>query len=164
MNRLKTLGCATSFAACSVAASMASAASISPEGPFTTDPGYIIVKSPSSFGAAVTCGFTFTGKVVGGVATIYYANATGSGLCSLQPIVIFPPWVLSATSGVTGLTMTNVTYKITSMIPTTSCGPTSILVNWDPATKALSSANQSLSGNCTVVSLRVGAPSLSVNP
>ncbi len=163
MKSLKVLGCVTAFALCSVVASMASAATISPEGPFTTNPGSIIVKSPSSFGAAVTCGITFTGKVIGGVAMIYTANTTGSGQCFSQPVVIFPPWVLSATRGNTGLTMTNVSYKIQS-IPATNCGPTSILVSWDPNTKTLSSANQSLSGNCTVVSLSVGAPSLTVNP
>jgi len=163
MKSLKPLVCASAFALCSVVSSMASAATISPEGPFTTNPGSIIVKSPSSFGAAVTCGITFTGKVIGGVATIYNAAITGGGLCILQPVVIFPPWVLSVTRGSTGLTMTNVSYKLQS-IPTTNCGPTSILVSWDPNTKTLSSTNQSLSGNCTVVSLSVGAPTLTVNP
>ncbi|NMY86926.1 protein activator of alkane oxidation PraB [Pseudomonas sp. WS 5411] len=162
MKSFKPLVCATSFALCSVVASMASAVTISPEGPFTTDPGSIVVKSPSSFGAAVTCGITFTGRVIGGVAMIYTVNTTGSGLCFMQPVVIVSPWVLTAESLTTG-TMTNVIYKI-PFVPTTNCGPTTIQLSWDPATKALSSANQSLSGNCTVVSLRVGAPTLTVNP
>ncbi|MGH8447857.1 alkane oxidation protein activator PraB [Pseudomonas sp.] len=163
MKILKNLVCATAFAVCSVASSMSSAASISPEGPFTTEPGYIIVKSPSSFGAAVTCGITLGGNIINGMARVERVVMTGGGLCIYVPMFIGSPWLLSVTRGSTGLTMTNVSYKIQS-IPTTNCGPTSILVSWDPNTKTLSSANQSLSGNCTVVSLSVGAPSLTVNP
>ncbi|TSD77346.1 protein activator of alkane oxidation PraB [Pseudomonas sp. KBS0710] len=161
MKSLKTLVCATSFALCFGAASMASAASITPDGPFSTNPGTIVVKSPSSFGAAVTCGITFTGNVSGGVASINGATLTGGGLCSL-PTLTNLPWVLTAATGTTG-TVTNVGYKITS-IPATNCGPTPIAVAWTPGTKTLSAANQSLSGNCTVVSLSVVAPTLSVNP
>lgn len=161
MKSLKTLVCATSFALCFGAASMASAASITPDGPFSTNPGTIVVKSPSSFGAAVTCGITFTGNVSGGVASINGATLTGGGLCSL-PTLTNLPWALTAATGTTG-TVTNVGYKITS-IPATNCGPTPIAVAWTPGTKTLSAANQSLSGNCTVVSLSVVAPTLSVNP
>jgi hypothetical protein len=161
MKSLKTLVCATSFAMCFGAASMASAASVSPDGPFSTNAGTIVVKSPSSFGAAVTCGITFTGNVSGGVASINGASLTGGGLCAL-PTLTNLPWVLTAASGTTG-TVTNVGYKITS-IPATNCGPTTIAVAWDPSSKTLSAANQSLSGNCTVVSLSVAAPSLTVNP
>ncbi|AZF37270.1 protein activator of alkane oxidation PraB [Pseudomonas sp. R4-39-08] len=161
MKSLKTLVCATSFAMCFGAASMASAASVSPDGPFSTNAGTIVVKSPSSFGAAVTCGITFTGNVSGGVASINGATLTGGGLCSL-PTLTNLPWVLTASTGTTG-TVTNVGYKITS-IPATNCGPTPIAVNWAAGTKTLSAANQSLSGNCTVVSLNVVAPTLTVNP
>ncbi|MGH8452205.1 alkane oxidation protein activator PraB [Pseudomonas sp.] len=161
MKSLKTLVCATSFAMCFGAASMASAASVSPDGPFSTNAGTIVVKSPSSFGAAVTCGITFTGNVSGGVASINGASLTGGGLCAL-PTLTNLPWVLTAASGTTG-TVTNVGYKISS-IPATNCGPTTIAVAWDPSSKTLSAANQSLSGNCTVVSLSVAAPSLTVNP
>ncbi|QLG93789.1 protein activator of alkane oxidation PraB [Pseudomonas yamanorum] len=160
MKSLKTLVCATSFAMCFGAASMATAASVSPEGPFSTNAGTIVVKSPSSFGAAVTCGITFTGNVSGGVASINGASLTGGGLCSL-PTLTNIPWVLTAASPTTG-TVTNVGYKITS-IPATNCGPTTIAVAWTAGTKTLSAANQSLSGNCTVVSLSVVAPTLSVN-
>ncbi|AZF15964.1 alkane oxidation protein activator PraB [Pseudomonas sp. R3-18-08] len=161
MKSLKTLVCATSFAMCFGAASMASAASVSPDGPFSTNAGTIVVKSPSSFGAAVTCGITFTGNVSGGVASINGATLTGGGLCSL-PTLTNLPWVLTASTGTTG-TVTNVGYKITS-IPATNCGPTPIAVTWAAGTKTLSAANQSLSGNCTVVSLNVVAPTLTVNP
>ncbi|MBT2372276.1 alkane oxidation protein activator PraB [Pseudomonas fluorescens] len=160
MKSLKTLVCATSFAMCFGAASMATAASVSPEGPFSTNAGTIVVKSPSSFGAAVTCGITFTGNVSGGVASINGASLTGGGLCSL-PTLTNIPWVLTAASATTG-TVTNVGYKIAS-VPATNCGPTTINVAWTPGTKTLSAANQSLSGNCTVVSLSVVAPTLSVN-
>ncbi|AZF10725.1 protein activator of alkane oxidation PraB [Pseudomonas sp. R2-37-08W] len=161
MKSLKTLVCATSFAMCFGAASMASAASVSPDGPFSTNAGTIVVKSPSSFGAAVTCGITFTGNVSGGVASINGATLTGGGLCAL-PTLTNLPWVLTAATGTTG-TVTNVGYKINS-IPATNCGPTPIAVTWAAGTKTLSAANQSLSGNCTVVSLNVVAPTLTVNP
>ncbi|MPQ87097.1 protein activator of alkane oxidation PraB [Pseudomonas sp. MAFF 730085] len=161
MKSLKTLVCATSFALCAGAASMASAASVAPEGPFSTSPGTLVVKSPSSFGAAVTCGITFTGTVSGGVASISGAALTGGGLCAL-PTLTNLPWVLTAATGTTG-TVTNVGYKITS-VPATNCGPTTIAVAWAPGTKTLSAANQSLSGNCSVVSLSVVAPTLTVNP
>ena len=161
MKSLKTLVCATSFALCFGAASMASAASITPDGPFTTNPGTIVVKSPSSFGAAVTCGITFTGNVSGGVASINGASLTGGGLCAL-PTLTNLPWVLTAATSTTG-TVTNVGYKITSL-PSTNCGPTPIAVAWTAASKTLSASNQSLSGNCTVVSLSVVAPTLTVNP
>ncbi|MCS3417580.1 protein activator of alkane oxidation PraB [Pseudomonas yamanorum] len=161
MKSLKTLVCATSFAVCFGAASMASAASISPDGPFSTSAGTIVVKSPSSFGAAVTCGITFTGNVSGGVASINGASLTGGGLCGL-PTLTNLPWVLTAATGTTG-SVTNVGYKITS-IPATNCGPTTIAVTWTPGSKTLSAANQALTGNCTVVSLSVVAPTLTVNP
>ncbi|KAB0570352.1 protein activator of alkane oxidation PraB [Pseudomonas palleroniana] len=161
MKSLKTLVCATSFAMCFGAASMASAASVSPDGPFSTSAGTIVVKSPSSFGAAVTCGITFTGNVSGGVASINGATLTGGGLCAL-PTLTNLPWVLTAATGTTG-TVTNVGYKISS-IPATNCGPTTIAVAWNPSSKTLSAANQALSGNCTVVSLSVAAPTLTVNP
>ncbi|MFC6300901.1 protein activator of alkane oxidation PraB [Pseudomonas sp. CCM 7893] len=160
MKSLKTLVCATSFAMCFGAASMATAASVSPEGPFSTNAGTIVVKSPSSFGAAVTCGITFTGNVSGGVASINGATLTGGGLCGLPKLTNIP-WVLTAASPTTG-TVTNVGYQITS-IPATNCGPTTIAVAWTAGTKTLSAASQALSGNCTVVSLSVVAPTLSVN-
>jgi hypothetical protein len=162
MKSLKPLFCAIPFALCSVAASTASAASISPEGPFSTNAGLISVKSPSSFGAAVTCGIAFSGNVSSGVARIYNVNTTGGGQCFMQPVVVFPPWVLTAGPATT-VTITNVSYKISS-IPATNCGPTTIQVSWDPVTKTLIGANQPLSGNCTVVSLKFVAPSLTVNP
>ncbi|KWU52661.1 alkane oxidation protein activator PraB [Pseudomonas palleroniana] len=161
MKSLKTLVCATSFAMCFGAASMASAASVAPDGPFSTNAGTIVVKSPSSFGAAVTCGITFTGNVSGGVASINGATLTGGGLCAL-PTLTNLPWVLTAATGTTG-TVTNVGYKINS-VPATNCGPTTIAVAWNPSSKTLSAANQALSGNCTVVSLSVVAPTLTVNP
>ncbi|WP_248750013.1 alkane oxidation protein activator PraB [Pseudomonas sp. MWU15-20650] len=159
MKSLKTLVCVASFALCFGAASMATAATITPDGPFSTSAGSIVVKSPSSFGAAVTCGITFTGNVSGGVASINGATLTGGGLCSL-PTLTNLPWVLTATAPTAG-NVTNVGYKIAS-IPATNCGPTPIVVAWDAASKKLTATNQSLSGNCTVVSLDVTAPTLSV--
>ena len=162
MKSLKTLVCATSFALCFGAASMANAAWIGPEGTFKTDQGTIVVKSPSSFQAPVTCQITFEGSVNGGIASITKATVGGGGLCNL-PTMTNLPWVLVASPGGTTGTVTNVGYTI-NFVPATNCGPTTINVAWNASTKTLSASGQSLTGNCTVSSLSVAAPSLTVNP
>lgn len=169
MKSLKTLVCASSFALCFGAASMANAASIIPNGAFTTDPGTIVVTSPSSFGAPVTCGITFGGTVTGGVATITSASLTGGGLCGLPKLknIPSPGWVLTATSfapstGIGAGNVTNVGWTVA--FPASNCGPGTITVAWNQATKMLTAANQALSGSCAVQSLSVKAPSLSLAP
>ena len=174
MKGIKTLVSATAMLACLSAASMAGAATIiikdpaNPtgpvDGPFTTSAGQIVVKSPSSFQAAVTCGITFTGNVSAGIATISGATLTGGGLCALPVLknIPSPGWVLTAGTTTTG-TVTNVGYTISSF-PSTNCGPNSIAVTWNESSKTLSASNQSLSGNCTIVSLSATAPKLSVTP
>lgn len=167
MKSLKTLVSLTALTVCMGAASMANAASISPEGPFTTTGGTIVVQSPSSFGGSVTCGITFSGNVSGGVATINNAALTGGGLCGLPTLknIPSPGWVLTASSGTTGK-VANVGYTIkkTIVIPATDCGPSSIDVTWDPAAHTLTAANQALSGGCNIVSLTTTAAGLTVNP
>ncbi|MGB3124779.1 MAG: alkane oxidation protein activator PraB [Pseudomonas sp.] len=167
MKSFKTLVCVTSFALCVGAASMASAASISPEGPFTTTAGSIVVQSPSSFGGSVTCGITFSGVVSGGVATINNAALTGGGLCGLPTLksIPSPGWKLTALSGTTGQ-VENVGYTIkkTIVIPATDCGPSTISVTWNAAAHTLTASNQALSGGCNIVSLTTTAAGLTVNP
>ncbi|EPL07146.1 protein activator of alkane oxidation PraB [Pseudomonas sp. TH05] len=175
MKGIKTLVSAAAIAVCLGAASMASAASIiikdpdAPtgpvDGPFSTSAGQIVVKSPSSLQAPVTCGITFTGNVSGGIATINGASLTGGGLCALPVLknIPSPGWVLTASSLTNG-TVTNVGYTIASF-PSTNCGPNTIAVTWNESTKTLSGSNIGLTGNCTIVSLSATAPKLSVtNP
>ncbi|MFL1417151.1 alkane oxidation protein activator PraB [Pseudomonas fildesensis] len=170
MKSLKTLFCVTSFALCFGTASMANAASITPNGSFTTNAGTIVVTSPSSFGQPVTCGITFGGTVTAGVATITSAKLTGGGLCGLPTLknIPSPGWVLTATSfnATTGLgagTVTNVGWTVA--FPASNCGAGSINVVWNQATHTLSTpSSQSLSGSCAVQSLSVVAPSLSLAP
>ena len=173
MKSLKTLVSLSALAVCMGAASMANAVSISPDGAFSTSSGTIVVKSPSSFGAAVTCDITFKGNVTSGVATINDAKLTGGGLCDLPVLknIPTPGWVLTATS-LSGGTVTNVGYTITKpLIPLTDCGPDTINVTWNNSTHALTANNQTLTGhtsgtspNCVVQSLTVTAPSLTIVP
>lgn len=167
MKSLKTLVSLTALAVCMGAASMATAASISPEGPFTTTAGSIVVQSPSSFGGSVTCGITFSGNVSGGVATINNAALTGGGLCALPALksIPSPGWKLTALSGAAGQ-VENVGYTIrkTIVLPGTDCGASTISVAWNPATHTLTAANQALSGGCNIVSLTTTAAGLTVNP
>ncbi|HCT07856.1 MULTISPECIES: alkane oxidation protein activator PraB [unclassified Pseudomonas] len=168
MKSLKTLVSLTALAVCMGAASMASAQSFSPANQsFTTNSGgTITVKSPSSFGAAVTCNISFTGKVRadGSAADITAATVSGSNqLCSL-PHLTNLPWVLSPAG-----TVTNVGYTIAAippLIPATNCGPSTIAVALSNVTggAALSATNQPLSGSCTVVTLSVTAPGVSIVP
>lgn len=164
MKSLKTLVCVTSFALCFGAASMASAASVSPNGPFTTSAGTIVVTSPSSSGLPITCGVTFGGTVAGGVATITSASLSGGGLCSLPTLknIPSPGWVLSATSLTTG-TVANVGWTV--VFPASNCGAGTINVVWNDSTQTLTTpSSQPLSGNCAVQSLSVKAPTLHVVP
>lgn len=169
MKSLKTLVCVSSFALCFGAASMASAASITPNGAFTTDPGTIVVTSPSSGGAPITCGITFGGTVVAGVATITAASLTGGGLCGLPTLknIPAPGWELTATSFTpTSGAGIGIVKRVgwTVVFPPSNCGDGTINVTWDQATHMLTAANQPLSGNCAVQSLKVKAPTLSLAP
>jgi hypothetical protein len=170
MKSLKTLVCVGSFALCFGAASMASAATITPNGSFTTSAGTITVTSPSSAGLPVTCGITFSGTVASGIATITSASLTGGGLCSLPTLKNLPSpgWVLGmstfdpVTNKGTGA-VANVGWTVA--FPASNCGAGSINVVWDEGTQTLSTpSSQSLSGNCAVQSLSVKAPTLHVTP
>lgn len=174
MKSFKTLVCVTSFALCFGAASMACAATISPAGAaFTTAAGgTITVKSPSSFGAAVTCNISFTGAVnaAGTGASINSAAVSGSNpLCNL-PTMTNLPWVLTPpATGISPGTATNVGYKIAGsppVIPATNCGPTTIAITLANTAGGLSvgASGQSLAGGCTVQTLGVVAPGITVNP
>ncbi|NWN49027.1 protein activator of alkane oxidation PraB [Pseudomonas sp. MAFF 301514] len=169
MKSLKTLVSLTALTVCMGAASMASAATITPAGPFTTSAGTIVVTSPSSAGAPITCGITFGGTVAGsGVVTITSAALTGGGLCGLPTLknIPSPGWVLTATSydPVTKkgtATVTNVGWTVA--FPPSNCGAGTLNLVWDETTQTLSTpSSQPLSGNCAVQSLTVKAPTLHV--
>lgn len=169
MKSLKALVCLSSFALLFGAASMASAVSITPEGPFTTEAGTIVVTSPSSAELPITCGITFGGNVSAGVATITSATLTGGGLCNLPKLknVPAPGWVLTANSfnastGIGNGTVSNVGWTVA--FPPSNCGAGTINGEWNQATRTLTGKNQPLSGNCAVQSLTVKVPSLSVTP
>jgi len=156
MKSLKTLVCATSFALCFGAASMASAATIGPVGAtFSTPGGTITVKSPSSAQFPVTCSINFTGVVnTNGTVTINGATVGGTNpLCGLPKMKGFPSpgWVLTANSTSTG-TVSGVGYTIDSAIDT-DCGPSTIQVGWNGTT--ITASNQALTPNCTVTNLSV---------
>lgn len=156
MKSLKTLVSLTALTVCMGAASIASAASLSPINSNFTAPGTIVVKSPSSLQIPVTCNVTFTGSINGsGVASITGAVVGGSNsLCSL-PQITGLPWILTANSLTTG-TVTNVGYKITAsgVIPS-NCGPSTINVGYTNSTQVLTATNQPLANSCTVQSLNV---------
>ncbi|NVZ12348.1 MULTISPECIES: alkane oxidation protein activator PraB [unclassified Pseudomonas] len=167
MKSLKTLVSLTALTVCMGAASMASAATITPNGAFTTNAGTIVVTSPSSLGLPVTCGITFSGTVTGGVATITGATLTGGGLCAVPVLknIPSPGWVLTATAfnagtGIGAGTVTGVGWTIT---PGSDCGPSPLTVAWNQSTHTLSASSQTVSGNCSVRSLSVVAPTLSLN-
>lgn len=178
MKSLKTLVSLSALAVCMGAASMAGAASFSPVGKtFQTDAtGTIVVKSPSSFGAAVTCKAVFSGTVRSdGKADItnVVVSPGSSTLCNL-PQITGLPWLLTPVTTTSG-TATNVGYTITSvppLIPGTSCGPSIINVALASTTGPLDSdktitltaANQALSGGCTVQSLNVKATGVTIVP
>ncbi|MFL1386272.1 alkane oxidation protein activator PraB [Pseudomonas tritici] len=174
MKSLKTLVSFTALTVCMGAASMANAASFSPIGAnFTTDgTGTIVVKSPSSFGAAVTCKAVFTGKVRSdGKADItnVVISPGSSTLCNL-PKITGLPWLLTPVTTTSG-TAANVGYTITAvppLIPGTACGPSTINVTLastaSPDTITLSATNQALSGGCTVQSLNVKATGVTIIP
>lgn len=171
MKGFKTLVTLSSFALCLGAASLASAATIGAPGQtFNTPGGSITVKSPSSYGAAVTCSIDFHGVVnANGTATIDGATVSGSNpLCGLPKMKGFPNpgWTLALNTNpdntVTKGTVTNVGYTI-AFIPATNCGPTTIDVTWDGT--SLHATNQALSGSCTVVSLdATPSPAVTVTP
>ncbi|MDQ0653986.1 alkane oxidation protein activator PraB [Pseudomonas cedrina] len=150
----KTLVSLSALAVCMSAASLANAYSITPVNTNFTAPGTISVKSPSSYQAAVNCGATFTGNVdAAGVAKITGVAITGGGLCSL-PKITGLPWTLTAT-GTTQGSVSNVGYTIAGSIlyPASKCGASTITSSYSGG--VLTASNQSLAGNCTVVSLSV---------
>ncbi|WP_248798611.1 alkane oxidation protein activator PraB [Pseudomonas sp. MWU13-2105] len=154
MKGIKTLVSFTAIAVCLGAASMANAAKFSPDGTYASlASGTIVVKSPSSFGAPVTCGITFSGNVTSGVATVTGASLTGGGLCGVPVLknIPSPGWVLTATS-LTTADASGVGYTIAS-IPSTNCGPSTLTgLVWDPTAHTLTGSG-ALSGGCTVSSL-----------
>lgn len=167
MKSLKTLVCATSFALCVGAASMASAATIAPTGGFTAS-GPISVASPASLGIAVPCNITFTGTVAanGTTAAITGASVSGSNALCGVPVMQNLPWTLKnivpvagSTNNFTGV-VEGVSFKIVS-----NCGTANIAVTWNNATNTLSIPAAQTVGACSIKTLAVNpSPAFTVTP
>lgn len=156
MKSLKTLVSFTALTVCMGAASMATAATITPNPTPFTAPGTIAVSSPASLGAPVSCGITFTGSVASGgaSASITGATVTGGGLCAV-PVLLGLPWTL-APSGTgptvfTG-TVTGVNFKILNDCAT---APVTIAVTFDNSTNTLSIPSAQTVGKCKITALSV---------
>lgn len=167
MKSLKTLVCATSFALCFGAVSMANAATIAPAGAAFTTAGSISVRSPASLNIPVTCNIIFTGTVNSGGAGASITGATVSGsnpLCAV-PVLSNLPWPLTVAGtgpdAFTG-TVTGVKFKIVSDCNTT---PVSIAVNWKNSTNSLSISTPQTVGSCSITALTaVPTPAFTVSP
>ncbi|WP_460135745.1 alkane oxidation protein activator PraB [Pseudomonas sp. S1_E04] len=167
MKSFKTLVCATSFAMCFGAASMANAATIAPAGSAFSTSGSITVTSPASLNLPVTCNITFTGTVAGNGsgASITGASVSGSNsLCSV-PVLQGLPWALNVASGgpdsFTG-TVAGVRFKILSDCSST---PVTINVNWKNSTNTLSVPSAQTVGSCKITALTaVPSPAFTVTP
>ncbi|MDY7532797.1 alkane oxidation protein activator PraB [Pseudomonas sp. Bout1] len=172
MKRLNAFVYIGSFALCVATASMASAAGFSPAGAaFTTSAGATLtVKSPSMFGAAITCNIQLSGVVRGdgSAADILTASVSGSNALCRLPSLTHLPWVLTPpASGSGNGVLANVGYAIpASSLPGTQCGPTAIVASQANGAGGfdVTAANQVLSGNCTVVSLSAHIPNVIIVP
>lgn len=172
MKRLNAFVFIGSLALCLGTASMAHAAGFSPGGVgfTTTSGGTITIKSPSTFGAPITCNIQLSGLVRGdgSAADVLSATLSGSNALCRLPTLNNLPWVLKppvSSSGAGGLA--NVGYTIpASSLPATNCGPSSIAVALANGAGGvdLSAASQPLSGFCTVVSLSVHVPNIIIVP
>ena len=170
MRSLKTLVSLTALTVCMGAASMATAATISPAGTsFTTPGGTIAVSSPASFGAAVSCSIVFTGSVAGDGSSASITGASVSGanpLCGV-PVLLGLPWTLTPTSTSTGAgvyagTVSGVNFKIVSNC---SSAATTINVLYNNNTHAITVPSAQTVGSCKITALNAApSPSLTVNP
>ncbi|NVZ50507.1 protein activator of alkane oxidation PraB [Pseudomonas sp. B6002] len=171
MKSLKTLLMAGALTLCASATSIASAGTFSPYNmPFTTVGGTITLKSPSTFGAALTCAIQLTGHIAHDGLVAYYSSATITGtnaLCSLYKMNDMP-MVLTSITGSAG-TLSNVSFTVVGappIIPATHCSAATISVSVFNDAGGLTSVanNQVLPGSCTVLSMRVAAPGVGVTP
>lgn len=173
MNRLNTFICTGLFALCATVPWMSSAATFTNPGSlFTSSPtGTITLKTPSSFGASVTCRIQLTGgvRLDGSAADIQYARFSGTEpLCQRIQMNNGATWKLTPTTLTTG-DLSNVGFVITALlpiIPASNCGPATIsvgLVN-GPGVVNVSALNMYLPGSCAVASLNVAIPATSITP
>ncbi|MDE1909514.1 MAG: protein activator of alkane oxidation PraB [Pseudomonas sp.] len=177
MKSINVLVCATYLAMFFGTISVANGAIFTPAGAtFTTSFGSTItLKTPSSFGAAVTCNVQLSGKVRPDGSAIDIGNAWISGsnpLCMLSgmfsvPGMLMPPFSVFGSNG----TLINIGYTITGappIIPNSNCGLNTIFVTLANAPGnggvSLDANNQSLSGTCTIVSFNTSFPGISIAP
>jgi len=141
--------------------SMANAASIIPGGSFLSH-GEMVVTSPSSFGAQVTCKVTVVGDVQGEIAAISQFSVSGGPMCSMIKMKSVPlPGLVWKVHGPINGTMSN--FGFSTSFPVNNCGPNTISVWWNSQESALRASGQSLSGgSCSLISLNLDLPSFSV--
>ncbi|MBK3479456.1 protein activator [Pseudomonas sp. MF6751] len=167
MKSLKTLVCATSFALCFGAVSMANAATIAPAGQGFTTAGSITVTSPASLNLPVTCNIVFTGSVAanGASASITGAQVSGSNaLCSV-PQLLGLPWTLNVASGGPDAfngTVSGVNFKI---LNNCSTSPVTINVGFKNSTNTLTVPSAQTVGSCKITALTATpSPAFTVTP
>lgn len=167
MKSLKTLVCATSFALCFGAVSMANAATIAPAGAAFSTAGSITVTSPASLNLPVTCNIVFTGTVAadGSGASITGATVSGSNSLCAVPVLQGLPWSLAVTGGgptaFTG-TVSGVKFKVLSDC---TASPVTIAVGFNNSTNTLSVPSAQTVGSCKITALTaVPTPAFTVSP
>lgn len=140
--------------------SMANAASIVPGGSFISH-GEMVVTTPSSTGALLTCKVTVVGDVQGEIAAISQFSVSGGPMCSMIKMKSVPlPGLVWKVDGLINGTMSN--FGFSTSFPINNCGPSSISVLWISQERALRASSQSLSGGCSLISLKLDLPSLNV--
>jgi len=157
MKSLKTLVCATSFALCFGAVSMANAATIAPAGQGFTTAGSI----------TVTCNIVFTGSVAanGASASITGAQVSGSNALCGVPQLLGLPWTLNVASGGPDAfngTVSGVNFKI---LNNCSASPVTINVGFKNSTNTLTVPSAQTVGSCKITALTATpSPAFTVTP
>ncbi|WP_248750014.1 alkane oxidation protein activator PraB [Pseudomonas sp. MWU15-20650] len=143
-------------------ASVAQAFQFVPAGPFTSAAGVLKIKTPSSFGATLTCALSMSGEVSAFTGLkITSVSITGPGICSLLKAK-YLSWPVSANS-LSSVNISDMGFSLVgSVLPPSNCGVSEINANWNPANKSVTASNQALSGNCTIEQLDIVFPALSL--
>lgn len=164
-NLVRRICVATLIAGAALVSSVATGATYAPVGPFHSSSGTLVLKTPSTFQLAVTCGISVAGEVTAAGA-VNVTNTTFSGsnsICSFIHVTN-PGWAVTANTYLSSVA-SNFQFYVTGFGGATSyCGPSSFNVSWSGALQTWTATNQALSGQCTIVSMEMYLPSLTVNP
>lgn len=163
-NLVQRICAATLIAGAALVSSVAAGATYAPVGPFHSSTGTITLKTPSTFQTPITCAISIAGEVnAAGVVNVTNTVISGSNAtCSLIHVSA-PTWSVTA-NGFTISTASGLQFYISGGFPPTSnCGPSSFFVSWSGALQTMSVTNQVMSGQCTIVSMEMWFPYLTVN-